>query len=320
MSTQTIAAPAATFDRVRANGALRVVVSQGIAGLSQQGPDGSWSGLDVDIARAVAAAVTGRADAVEWLPTDPADRLDRLVSGEADLVTCNLTWTLGREATAPVLFTGVTCYDGEGFLVRAADGITGAEQLAGRRLAVQAGTTSAANLAAWFGSRGLAVEPVACPTPAATLAAFVSGECSAYVLDRVALAGIRASLPDPEAHLILADTISREPMAMAVRDDDPAWFRACRWVLQFLTAAEHAAAEAPEGGREQALAAVAQAADSRGAALGLMSGWAFAVLDAVGTYGDIYARNLGPASGLDVPRGLNALWTDGGLHYPIPFG
>ncbi|WP_371493614.1 transporter substrate-binding domain-containing protein [Kitasatospora sp. NBC_00374] len=307
-----------TLRRIRSAGTLRAVVSRGIRGLSLRGADGHWSGMDADVVRAVAAAALGDAAAVTWLPTDPAQRLERLVAGEADLVACNLTWTLGREAGHPVLFAGVTCYDGEGFLVRAADGITTAEQLAGRRLAVQAGTTSAANLAGWFGPRALAVEPVAYPTPGEALAAYARGECAAYVLDRVALAGERAALPDPAAHVILETAISREPMAMAVGDGDAAWYRLCRWVLRFLTAAEHAADEAAGQDRANALAAAARSAGRHGPALGLDEDWAARVLAAVGTYGDVYARNLGPASGLDVPRGLNELWTRGGLHYAPP--
>ncbi|GAA1196970.1 amino acid ABC transporter substrate-binding protein [Streptomyces hebeiensis] len=305
-----------TLDDVRRRGALRTVVSRGIRGLSQRSDDGRWTGLDTDVARAVAAAALGDAEAVDWLPSDPADRLPRLVAGEAELTVCNLSWTLGREATSPVLFAGVTCYDGEGFLVAADNGVEHPEQLAGRRLAVQAGTTSATNLASWYGSRGLSVEPVAFPTPAEALAGYASGDCAAYVLDRVALAGERAALPDPSAHRILDTAISREPMAAAVRDDDPSWFRLCRWVLQLLISAEHQADESGE--REKALAQAAEAAGPHGPAIGLDEDWAARVLSAVGTYGDLYERNLGTATPLAVPRGLNELWTRGGLHYAVP--
>ncbi|MFI1538202.1 transporter substrate-binding domain-containing protein [Streptomyces anandii] len=308
-----------TLDAVRGRGALRAAVSRGIRGLSLRGDDGRWSGLDTDVARAVAAAVLGSPEAVEWVPTDPADRLGRLARGEADLTVCNVSWTLGREAGWPVLFAGVTCYDGEGFLVRADSGVTRPEELAGRRVAVQAGTTSAANLASWYGGRGLAVEPVAFATPGETLAAYAAGECAAYVLDRVALAGERAALADPSAHRILDAAISREPMAAAVRDDDPSWFRLCRWVLQLLLSAEYEADEAAGSGeRDKALARAAEAAGAHGPAVGLDTDWAARVLDAVGTYADVYERNLGPATGLAVPRGLNELWTRGGLHYAVP--
>lgn len=305
-----------TLDSVRRRGALRAVVSRGIRGLSMQDADGRWSGLDTDVARAVAAAAVGDAEAVEWVPSDPADRLSTLAAGAAELTVSNVSWTLGREASSPVLFAGVTCYDGEGFLVRADSGITAPEDLAGRRVAVQAGTTSAANLASWYGSRGLAVEPVAHPTPALTRAGYASGDCVAYVLDRVALAGERAALDDPGAHRILDAAISREPMAAAVRDDDAAWFRLCRWVLQLLVSAEFHVDEAGE--RDKALAQAAEAAGAQGPAIGLDEDWAARVLDAVGTYADVYERNLGASAGLAVPRGLNELYTRGGLQYAVP--
>lgn len=159
---------------------------------------------------------------------------------------------------------------------------------------------------------------MAFPTPAETLAAYARGECDAYVLDRTALAGERAALPDPWNHRVLDTSISREPMGAAVRDGDPHWYRLCRWVLQLLTAAEHHVDEAGEGHRAEALDEAARLAGPHGPAVGLDEEWAARVLDAVGTYADIYERNLGGASGLAVPRGLNELWTRGGLHYAVP--
>lgn len=318
MSTSVLATFSGTLHDVRSAGTLRAVVSRGIRGLSLREADGGWSGLDTDVVRAVAAATLGDPSAVTWLPTDPSRRLERLAAGEADLVACNLSWTLGREASAPVTFVGTTCYDGEGFLVRDADGHTDPTQLAGTRLAVQAGTTSVANLETWFGARGLSVTPVSYPTPAQALDAYARGDCAAYVLDRVALAGARTALPDPDAHRLLETTISREPMAMAVRDGDHGWFRICRWVLQLLLSAEYAADGLSGTSREAALDEAARTAGRHGPAAGLDTGWAARVLDAVGTYADVYERNLGPRSGLNVPRGLNALWIHGGLHYAVP--
>lgn len=296
-----------TLDAVRARGALRAAVSQGIRGLSLRTGDGRWTGLDTDIARAVAAAVLHDPEAVDWRPVRAADRLHVLAADEADLTVCNLTWTLGREAAHPVLFAGITAYDGEGFLVRAADGIDGPARLAGRRLAVHTGCTTPVNLAAWYGPRGLTTDPVGFHDPAEALAAYASGDCAAYVLDRIALAGARAGLPDPAAHRLLPVSISREPMAAAVRDTDPHWFRLVRWVLQLLPAAEH-----------EGVAQAAAQAGPHGPAVGLDERWAARVLAAVGSYADVYERNLGAASGLDVPRGPNELWTRGGLHYAVP--
>ena len=307
-----------TLHRLRRHGALRAMVGPDLPGLSWCGPDGRWRGLDAEIARAVAAAVLGDPDAVDWLPTEPPDRLPLLVSGEADLTICHLTWTMGREAEYPVLFAGVTCYDGEGFLVRADSGIEDPAQLAGRPVAVLAGTTSAANLADWYGGRGLTVRPVPYSASRLALASYLAGDCDAYVLDRTVLAGQRAGLPEPGAHRLLDTVISREPMALAVRDTDIAWFRLCRWVLQLLVAAEHQTDRAGPDRRQEALAAAARAAGRHGPAVGLDDGWAARVLAAVGSYGEVYERSLGRSSGLGVPRGPNELWTRGGLHYAVP--
>ncbi|MER6349251.1 transporter substrate-binding domain-containing protein [Streptomyces sp. NPDC001595] len=303
-----------TLGTVRDRGAVRALVSQGQPGLSQRAPDGRWTGLDADVARAVAAAVLGDPEAVDWRPAGPAARLTRLAAGHADLTVCNVSWTMGREAAHGLLFAGVTCYDGEGFLVRADSGVHDPGALAGRPVAVHAGCTTEANLTAWYRPRGLTVRPVAFDHPRQALEAYAAGECAAYVLDKVALAGARRTLPDPDAHRILPAEISREPMAAVVRDDDPRWFRICRWVLQLLFAAEYETHRAGAEGR----AAVARQAGRHGPAAGLDAGWAARVLDTVGDYAELYERNLGRASGLDVPRGPNELWTRGGLHYAVP--
>ncbi|MEU3252044.1 transporter substrate-binding domain-containing protein [Streptomyces sp. NPDC006997] len=303
-----------TLTGVRERGAVRALVSQGQPGLSLRAADGRWTGLDADVARAVAAAVLADPEAVDWRPTGPTARLTQLAAGDADLTVCNVSWTMGREAAHGLLFAGVTCYDGEGFLVPAATGVDDPAQLAGERLAVHAGSTSPGNLAAWYGPRGLTVEPVPFDDPREALAAYTAGECAAYVLDKVALAGARRGLPDPGAHRVLATEISREPMAAVVRDDDPRWFRICRWVLQLLFAAEYESHRLGPRGR----AAVARQAGEHGPAAGLDADWAARVLAAVGTYAELYERNLGHASGLNVPRGPNELWTRGGLHYAVP--
>jgi general L-amino acid transport system substrate-binding protein len=305
---------AGTLVAVRAHGAVRALVSRGQPGLSLCAADGRWTGLDADIARAIAAAVLDDPEAVDWCPAGSSARLSQLAAGEADLTVCNVSWTMGREAAHGLLFAGVTCYDGEGFLVPAASGIDDPARLAGRRVAVHAGSTSPANLAAWYRPRGLTVEPVAFDHPAEALHAYAIGDCAAYVLDKVALAGARRTLPAPEAHRILPAEISREPMAAVVRDDDPGWFRICRWVLQLLFAAEYESHRHGGAGRD----AVARQAGRHGPAAGLDERWAARVLDAVGSYADLYERNLGRASGLDVPRGPNELWTRGGLHYAVP--
>lgn len=283
---------------------LRTSVSQGIPGLSQRDGRGSWHGIDSDFARVVAAALLEDPEAVEWNPVSPAERIASVRSGASDLGACNTSWTLTREEQ--VHFIGVLCHDGEGFLVHSDLGVSRAEQLGGRRLVVQAGSTSTENLARWRNRGGPAVEVVAAPTPEEALRMYAERECDGYVLDRTGLAGIRSTLPSPEEHALLSDTISDEPLSPFVSTAAPALFTVARWCLHLLIAAEAAQLRGED---------IAATADPLGPRIGLSPGWATRALSVVGHYGDLYARNLGHASALDLPRGLNEQWFNGGSHY-----
>lgn len=203
-------------------------------------------------------------------------------------------------------------------MVRADDPARVPADLAGRPVAIQAGTTSAGNLARYLGSRGLTACPVSYPTPEQARIAYESGECAAYLLDRTALAGERAMLRDPDAHRLLDETISREPMAMAVRDDDPTWARLCRWVLQLLINLEYVRRTSQTDDGTDPRVEFAAAVGRHGPGLGVDVRWAERVLAEVGDYGEIYHRTLGDHSPLRLPRGSNELWIAGGLHYPLP--
>lgn len=288
------------LDQIRKRGALRVAVSLGIPGLSEPTPEG-WSGLDADFARAVAAAILGDDAAVEWTPVAPGDRIPVVVSGEADLGACNLSWTMAR--SAQVSFVGVLCHDGEGLLVRST--VPSASALDGRRVSVQAGTTTAQNLQSWADRGGPRVEPVAGATPDDALRNYLDGTCEAYVLDRTALAGIRSRLPDPDAHALLPDVISSEPMAPYVAPDSVSLLRASQAVLWALIAADDHADVADR----------IAADDQLGPSLGLPAGWAHAALAVAGSYRDLFDRNLGPRSPLGLEPGPHRTVTTGGAMF-----
>lgn len=305
-----------TLAAVLSRGRLRVGVSTGIKGLSWTDEQGVRRGLDVDTARAVAAAVLGDADAVDYVELTPEQRMPTLAAGEIDLLSCNATWTLTRECGAGAVFLPTTAYDGGAFMVKKSLGVTKAAQLAGRKLAVLGGTSSAGSLDAYYRPQGLEVTAVPFDTPAGALAAYADGTVDGYVCDRIVLAGERTRIGDPEDHVILEETISHEPMGPAVRDDDAVWLRINRWVFfalvaaeaEGLTAATVAGADSPLLARQAEL----------GAAAGLPATWIQDAVGQVGTYGEIYDRNLGAASGLGIPRGHNDLWLRGGLIYAPP--
>ncbi|MEU2924716.1 amino acid ABC transporter substrate-binding protein [Streptomyces sp. NPDC007251] len=314
-TTESTASP--TLAAVRARGRLRVGVSTGIKGLSWTDEQGVRRGLDVDTARAVAAAVLGDADAVDYVELTPEQRMPSLADGSIDLLSCNATWTLTRECGAGAVFLPTTAYDGGAFMVKKSTGITEAAQLAGRKLAVLGGTSSAASLDAYYGPQGLEVTAVPFDTPAEALAAYADGSVDGYVCDRIVLAGERTRIGDPDDHVILEETISNEPMGPAVRDDDPAWLRVNRWVFFALVAAEAEGLTAA-GVAAGTPSALLDRQAGLGAAAGLPATWIQDAVGQVGNYGEIYDRNLGDASGLGIPRGLNDLWLRGGLIYAPP--
>ncbi|MFJ6696351.1 amino acid ABC transporter substrate-binding protein [Streptomyces sp. NPDC091272] len=309
-------ADSATLDAVRARGRVRVGVSTGIKGLSWTDEQGVRRGLDVDTARAVAAAVLGDADAVDYVELTPEQRMPSLAAGRIDLLSCNATWTLTRECASGAVFLPTTAYDGGAFMVKRSSGITTADQLDGRKLAVLGGTSSAGSLEAYFGPRGMAVTAVPFDTPAGALAAYAGGSVDGYVCDRIVLAGERTRIGDPEDHVILEETISNEPMGPAVRDDDAAWLRINRWVFFALVAAEAEGLTSANVADFDSGLLARQA--ELGAAAGLPATWISDAVGQVGSYGEIYDRNLGAASGLGIARGLNDLWLRGGLIYAPP--
>ena len=317
-------AHAETLEDVQSRGTLRCGVNGEVPGLSLRAPDGTWSGLDVDFCRAVAAAVLGDADKVEFVPVSTADRFDVLREGEIDLLARNTTWTLSRDVNLGFEFVGVNYYDGQGFMVRNDLGVNSALELDGASVCIQTGTTTELNLADFFRSNGMSFEPVTVDTSDQAREAYEAGRCDVYTTDASGLAAQRASMADSSAHKILPEIISKEPLGPLVRHGDNQWGDIARWTLNALITAEElgvtaANAEEMKGSDNPEVKRLLGSEGDMGAQLGLEPEWAFNIISMVGNYGESFERNVGVETPLGLERGLNALWTDGGILYSPPF-
>lgn len=303
---------------------LRCGVSRGILGMSSRDAAGRWVGFDVDFARAVAAAVLGDADKVEYVSLRPDARFAALAAREIDVLCCNATYTFARDVGLGITFAAITCYDGETLIVRRDRGIERIQDLENAVVAFQSGTTTQANLSRHLTPHGITIAARSYPTPQAALEAYDRGECAAYALDRIPLTGERLRLARPEDHVILPETFSKEPMGPAVAETEPRWRRLVGWVVHLVIEAEELGISSRNLGEKLEsgdfeLAHLSEVTDAHSAELGLEPGWARRVIRQVGNYQEIYDRNLGAGSALQVPRGLNEQWTRGGLLYAVPF-
>lgn len=323
-----IAVPAlaqSTLESVRANDVLRCGVNTGLAGFSLADERGRWSGIDVDYCRAVAAAVLGNPEKVDFVPLSAQARFTALQSGEIDILSRNTTWTLSREAALGLTFVGVLIYDGQAFMVPSDLGVSNAMELDGAAICVQMGTTTEVTLTDWFRANDLRFSPVVYENLEEARQAFFGGRCDVFTSDASQLAAIRTNdAPNPADYMILPDAISKEPLGPAVRSDDPEWARIARWVLFALVNAEELGVSS---GNVQAMYDTSEVPAVRrllgksgdlGMALGLSNDWAFNAILGVGNYGEIYDRNVGRNSPLKLERGLNALWTEGGVLFVPP--
>lgn len=314
-----------TLDAVKARGVVRCGVSEGIAGFSATDASGRWHGLDVDFCRAVAAAVLGDPEKVAFVPLKASTRFPALQSRAVDLLLRNTTWTFLREAQMRVRFPGVLYYDGQQFMVPVGSAVTSAAGLAGKRICVEKGTTHGQHLAAYTAAHNMSVEPVVVDSAAGAAGALFSGKCLAYTSDGSQLAGERLRAPGgPQAYVILPETISREPLAPAVLRGDEEWFLIVRWVLfAQIVAEEYGVTRANveqtvKETRDPDVRRLAGVDGGYGQALGLRDDWAVRAIAAVGNYGEMFERNLGRHSALGIERGLNRLWSDGGLMFAPP--
>ena len=314
-----------TIDAIKARGQLVCGVNTGLAGFSQADSAGNWSGLDVDVCRAIAASLLGDPAKVKWVPLSAQQRFAALQSGEVDVLSRNTTWTLTRDVSLGLNFTGVTYYDGQGFMVPVKSKIKNAKQLKNATVCVQSGTTTEKNLTDFSRANNLGIKPIVFEKLEATNAAYFSERCQAYTTDASGLASIRnKEAKNPADHLILPDLISKEPLGPAVRRGDDEFFAIAKWVVFGLIEAEdygvtQANVEAMQrDSKDPVVGRLLGTTEDIGKLLGLDKDWLVRALKATGNYGEIFERNVGPKSPLGLPRGSNNLWSKGGLIYAPP--
>jgi general L-amino acid transport system substrate-binding protein len=312
-----------TLDTVKQRGALLCGVNDGLAGFSASDGKGNWAGLDVDYCKAVAAAVLGDAAQVKYVPLTAKERFSALQSGDVDVLIRNTTWTSSRDSAAGLSFAGVNYYDGQGFMVKASRGVKSATGLDGARVCVVTGTTTELNLGAYFKGANMTCEPLLFDSLDAAVQAYLAGRCEAYTADMSALHSVRVQLARPRDHAILPDIISKEPLGPSVRQGDPQWFAIVRWVHFVLLNAEELRVtqdnvDAMAGSADAGVRLLLGQEGSFGEGLGLDNDFAARIIKAVGNYGEIFERNVGSESRLGIARGLNNLWSRGGLQYAPP--
>ena len=317
------AASAGTLDQVKQKGFLACGVSTGLPGFSLPDDKGAWSGLDVDLCRAVAAAIFNDPAKVKFTPLTAKDRFTALQSGEIDVLSRNGTWTQSREADLGLLFAGVNYYDGQGFMVRKKLNVTSAKELSGASVCVQQGTTTELNLADFFRSNNMKYEGVVFATADETIKSYDTGRCDSFTTDVSQLYAERLKLVNPDEHAVLPDVISKEPLGPAVRQGDDQWFNLVKWThFAMINAEELGVTKANVDERAKSPAPEIRrllgVEGDFGKGLGLTKDWGYRIVKHVGNYGESYERNVGEGSRLKIKRGLNSLWLKGGLQYAPP--
>jgi len=310
-------ASADTLDDVRARKLLICGVSEGLPGFSEKEGSGNWRGFDVDFCKAVAGAVLGDVSKVEYRPLSAEKRFDALKNREIDLLSRNSTWTMSRDLELGLRFVGISYFDGQGFLVPAIYGATSPLQLEGAIICVGSGTTSETNAANFFGSKNLKVSFLRFAERSAVHNAYAAGKCDAFTGDRSALAAERSLLAKPQDHVVLRDVISKEPLGPVTRKDSQRWIDLVRWTLFALINAEELGLDSKSVGAAQRQKTIEMGTPAA-KALGLPEDWLVKVIGQVGNYAEIFERNLGADTPLALSRGMNALWTQGGLLYAPP--
>jgi general L-amino acid transport system substrate-binding protein len=317
------AASAQTLKTIKDRGMVSCGVTQGLAGFSLPDDKGNWIGLDVDICRAIAAAVFNDPSKVKFVPLSAKDRFTALQSGEVDVLSRTTTWTLSRDTSLGANFTGVTYYDGQGFMVKKSLKVNSALELNSASVCVATGTTTELNLADYFKGNNMKYEVIAFATADDTIKAYESGRCDVFTTDQSGLYAERLKLANPADHVVLPEIISKEPLGPMVRHGDDQWFDIVKWALYAMVTAEElgitqknvdekAKSDNPE------LKRVLGSDGNLGEQLGLTKDWVVRIVKSVGNYGESFDRNVGAGSKLGIARGLNQLWNKGGIQYAPP--
>ncbi len=317
-------AVAGTLDEVKAKGYISVGVNEGLFGFSKPDEKGVWRGLDVDTARAISVAVFGVPDKLKFVPLSAKTRFTALQSGEIDVLTRNCTQTLGRETALGLNFVHVNYYDGQGFLIPKKLGVKSARELDGATVCVLPGTTTELNVADYFRAHNMKMKPVVIESTPELAKTFFAGRCDVLTSDASQLASTRSVAPNPDAYMILPEIISKEPLAPVVRHGDDQWYDIVNFSVLAMIAAEEF------GITSKNVDQMAKNLDPKvmrflgvtagnGKALGLDEKWAYNIVKQIGNYGEVFERNVGPNTPLKIERGLNDLWTRGGLMYAPPF-
>jgi general L-amino acid transport system substrate-binding protein len=317
------AASAATLDDVKGKGFLQCGVNTSLIGFASPDEQNNWTGLDVDFCRAVAAAVFNDPQKVKFTPLSAKDRFAALASGEVDILSRNTTWTMSRDTSLGLKFVGVMYYDGQGFMVKKSLGVDSALKLNGATVCTQTGTTTELNLADFFRSNNMTYQVVAMEKNDEVLKAYESGRCDSYTTDQSGVYAERLKLANPDDHIVLPEIISKEPLGPLVRQGDDGWFNVVKWTYYALLNAEElgvtqANVEEMKTSANPEIRRLLGAEGDFGTGMGLTNDWVVNIVKAVGNYGEIFDRNVGPSTSLKIERGKNALWSKGGLQYGMP--
>jgi general L-amino acid transport system substrate-binding protein len=316
---------AGTLDDVKARGELICGSNTGLTGFGAPDASGNWTGFDVDLCRAIAAVVLGDATKVKFLPTTGETRFTALQSGEVDVLVRNSTWTYSRDTELALDFVAVNYYDGQGFMVKKDLGVSSAKELDGATVCIQTGTTTELNLADFFKQNNISYQPVTVQDDSEAQRQYLAGACDAYTTDASGLAASRATMPDAENHIILPEIISKEPLGPVVRNGDSQWGDVVRWSYYALLIAEEKGItsanvnEVAASTTDEEVKRLLGVSGDMGAKMGVSNDAFKTAIASVGNYGEIFARNIGEGTTINLARGLNALWTQGGLQYAPPF-
>ncbi|MHB1109690.1 MAG: amino acid ABC transporter substrate-binding protein, partial [Devosia sp.] len=307
------AAYADTLADVKAKGYLQCGVTGGVAGFSAPDANNNWSGLEVDFCRAMAAAIFNDPNAVRYTPLTSQERFTALSAGEIDVLSRTTTWTMSRDTQLGISFAGTMFYDGQGFMVRKADGIASAKDLSGAAICIESGTTTELNAADYFAANGMEYNAVVFVDQDEVVKAYEDGRCDVYTTDSSALASERSKFANPDDHVILPEIISKEPLGPVVRQGDELWFKIARWTYYALLEAEElgvtqANVDEMLGSDNPAIKRLLGVEGDFGTALGLTKDWAYQIVKHIGNYGETYERHVGPNTPIGLARGLNALW------------